>query len=64
MNHAHAKEMLEVKNYLRNHPEEVKIYSDLKNRLYEKYSNDYAKYRKEKDLYMAKLIKRTREDTS
>ena len=48
----HIKEMLALRDYLRNHSEEVSKYSELKKKLYEKYPNDYAGYRKEKDEYM------------
>ena len=57
--HPHNKEMLDLRNYLRVHPEEVKAYSELKNELYSKYANHYASYRKYKDEYMAELKKRS-----
>ncbi len=56
--HPHVKEILMVRDYLRSHKEEVKAYSLLKKKLYKKYPNDYASYRKEKDLYMVDLLKR------
>ncbi len=56
--HVHVKEMLGMRDYLRSHPGEVLAYSNLKKFLYEKYPNDYASYRKEKDIFMAQLIKR------
>jgi GrpB-like predicted nucleotidyltransferase (UPF0157 family) len=56
--HPHNKEMLDVRNYLRSHPEEVKAYSALKQELYTKYHNDYASYRKYKDEYVNKLQER------
>lgn len=59
--HPHNGEMIDLRNYLRAHPEEVKSYSELKNELYVKYSNDYASYRKYKDEYMAELKKRVLE---
>lgn len=56
--HPHAQEMISVRDYLRAHPEEVKKYSDAKKELYKKYPNDYAEYRKQKDIYMEDLTKR------
>jgi len=56
--HPHIKEMLTLRDYLRSHPEEVSEYSNLKKRLHEKYPNDYANYRKEKDEYMEGLKER------
>lgn len=58
--HPHIKEMLTLRDYLRSHPEEVFEYSELKKNLYEKYPNDYAEYRKEKDEYMEKLKERAK----
>lgn len=56
--HAHVKEMLALRDYLRSHSQEVEAYSVAKENLYRKYSNDYASYRKYKDEYMNELIKR------
>ncbi|HBV01572.1 MAG TPA: hypothetical protein DEF00_04290 [Candidatus Taylorbacteria bacterium] len=56
--HPHNNEMISLRNYLRSHPEETKAYSNIKNELYSKYSNDYASYRKFKDEYMNDLMKR------
>ena len=56
--HPHIEEMLGLKNYLRSNPDEVTAYSRLKNELYAKYPNDYASYRRYKDVYMNELIKR------
>lgn len=58
--HPHIAEMLAVRDYLRNNPKEVSAYSELKKKLYEQYPNDYDKYRKAKDEYMAKLIGRAK----
>lgn len=58
--HPHIKEMLNLRDYLRNNPKEVIEYSQLKKDLYEKYSNDYGEYRKEKDEYMEKLNNRAK----
>jgi GrpB-like predicted nucleotidyltransferase (UPF0157 family) len=56
--HPHVLEMLGLRDYLRTHLEEVSAYSNLKIELYEKYRNEYANYRKDKDAYMAELKKR------
>jgi GrpB-like predicted nucleotidyltransferase (UPF0157 family) len=58
--HQQIPEMLAIRDYLRNHPEEVFEYSKLKKNLYEQYPNDYAQYRKAKDEYMEKLIQRVK----
>src|SRR3989344_736093 len=50
--HPHNDEMLNLRDYLRSHPEEVKAYSKHKEELYSKYQDDYASYRKYKDEYM------------
>ena len=60
----HIEEMLSLRDYLRNHPEEVSEYSELKKNIYEKYPNDYAGYRKEKDAYMEKLKDRAKKTLS
>ena len=57
--HAHIAEMVGIREYLRNHPEEVKNYSDLKVDLYKKYKDDYSSYRKHKDEYMKQLLERS-----
>lgn len=57
-NHPHVREMLRLRDYLRDNPGEVKAYSDLKRDLYTKFKSDYAEYRKHKDEYMADLKKR------
>lgn len=53
--HPHAREMLQLRDWLRAHPDDVKEYSDLKFELVKKYPNDYAQYRKYKDEYMENL---------
>jgi len=53
--HPHAQEMLQLRDYLRAHPKDVKEYSDLKFNLAKKYPADYAQYRKYKDEYMKGL---------
>ena len=62
--HAHVKEMLELRDYLRSHPKEAQEYSALKEDLYKKYANDYASYRKYKDEYMNKLKEKVARDAS
>ena len=54
----HAKEMLDLRDYLRKSKIEVENYSKLKKELQKKYPNNYAKYRKFKDEYMEKLKER------
>jgi GrpB-like predicted nucleotidyltransferase (UPF0157 family) len=56
--HPHNKEMLNMRDYLRSHEDEVRAYSELKENLYLKYPNDYASYRKHKDEYMNNLKER------
>lgn len=56
--HPHNKEMLDMRDYLRTHPEEVEGYSNIKKELYAKYPTDYSLYRKEKDEYMNSLKER------
>lgn len=53
-----AIEMLNIRNYLRAHPKDVQEYSVLKKDLFKKYPDDYEMYRKYKDEYMVKLIKK------
>ncbi|MFA5131774.1 MAG: GrpB family protein [Candidatus Paceibacterota bacterium] len=60
--HIHNKEMLDLRDYLRNHPEEVEAYSVLKKNLYIQHANDYALYRKYKDEYMNNLMERVAKD--
>ena len=60
IDHPHNKEMLDIRDYLISHPEEVKIYSNLKNQLFSKYPNDYNAYRKYKDEHMRGLMKKSR----
>lgn len=53
--HPHVKEMLQLRDYFRAHPEVVSEYSKLKVDLATKYPNDYGEYRKYKDEWMNKL---------
>ncbi|MEK7505702.1 MAG: GrpB family protein [Patescibacteria group bacterium] len=59
--HPHNIEMINLRDYLRNHPKEVETYSNIKKDLYSKYSDDYASYRKHKDEYILNLIERATE---
>ncbi|MES2471129.1 MAG: GrpB family protein [Patescibacteria group bacterium] len=56
--HHHAHEMIHIRDYLREHPEEVEAYNLLKSDLYQKYPEDYAAYRRYKNKFMAALVKR------
>jgi len=56
--HPHIKEMLAVRDFLRNNLDEAKAYSRLKNQLYKQYPTDYAGYREAKDEYVEDLISR------
>ena len=53
--HPHVKDMINLRNYFRSHPEVVQEYSDLKFDLVKKYPDDYGLYRKYKDEWMEKL---------
>lgn len=55
--HHHVKEMIDLRNYFRSHPEVVEEYSNLKFDLVEKYPDDYGLYRKYKDEWMENLKK-------
>lgn len=57
-NHPHAKEMIQLRDFLRGNAKEVEDYSNLKKSLFKKYPNKYASYRKEKDAYMEEMKKR------
>lgn len=59
-NHPHIEEMLLVRDYLRNNPQEVQKYGDVKHCLAEKFPDDYDSYRREKDEYMKNLMGRAR----
>jgi len=62
--HPHVKSLINLRNYLRSHPEVVKEYSKLKFNLVEKYPNDYAMYRKFKDEWMENLKKSISSETN
>ena len=53
--HPDVQEMLQLRDYLRVHHQEMEAYSKLKEKLYAKYPTDYASYRKTKDEYMDNL---------
>ncbi len=53
--HSHVKDMINLRDYFRSHPERVEEYSKLKFDLVEKYPDDYGLYRKYKDEWMEKL---------
>ena len=56
--HPHVREMIDLRDYLRTHPDEAKRYSQLKQSLYEKNPEDYGAYRKGKDEYVTELLHR------
>lgn len=60
--HPHNTEMLNLRDYLRDHPEEVLAYSTCKKDLESRYADDYASYRKFKDEYMEKLKERVKNE--
>lgn len=53
--HPHVREMLQLRDYFRTHPEVVSEYSKLKIDLAVKYPDDYGQYRKYKDEWMNTL---------
>ena len=55
--HSHIKEMINLRDYFRSHPEVVEEYSKLKFNLVEKYPNDYGLYRRYKCEWMENLKK-------
>lgn len=54
--HPHVNEMLNLRNYFRSHPETAEEYSQLKFDLVRKYPNDYGLYRRDKDIWLEKLM--------
>ena len=56
--HPHGAEMVAIRDFLRANPDEVCAYADLKRALFEKYPDDYAGYRREKDEYMKGVVAR------
>ena len=57
-NHSHIEEMLMLRDYLRSHPKDIKEYSEFKKLLKQKYPNDYAEYRIQKDQFMDRVLKK------
>lgn len=53
--HPYVKDMINLRNYFRSHPEAVEEYSKLKFDLAKKFPNDYGLYRKYKDDWVEKL---------
>ena len=60
--HPHVKDMINLRNYFRSHPEVIQEYSNLKFDLVKKYPDDYGLYRKYKDEWMEKLKQEIRLD--
>jgi GrpB-like predicted nucleotidyltransferase (UPF0157 family) len=56
--HTHISDMILLRDYLRTHAADVEEYSRLKKDLREKYPNNYAEYRKQKDEYMNGTLKK------
>ena len=56
--HIHIEEMLQLRDYLRIHPEDVQEYSRFKLDLRDKYPKNYAEYRKQKDAYLDGTLKK------
>ncbi|MBU6389834.1 GrpB family protein [Patescibacteria group bacterium] len=53
-----VREHLAVRDYLCSHPDEVAAYARLKLDLFERYPDDYLKYREYKDEFMRRLLQR------
>lgn len=56
--HPEIKQILAIRDYLRNHENEATKYSEIKFSLFQKFPNDYKQYRKLKDEYMESLKER------
>lgn len=54
-NHPEIKQIIALKDYLRNHKDMAREYSEIKLSLFHKFPNDYKQYRKIKDEYMSSL---------
>lgn len=54
-NHPHVQEMLQLRDYLRTHPDVANEYNNLKFDLAKKYPDDYEQYRRFKDRWMNAL---------
>ena len=57
-NHAKARRMLNIKNYLLKNPKAVIAYEKLKKELYKKYWNNYPLYSKGKDKFIDSLAQK------
>ncbi len=49
---------ISFRNYFIEHPEDAKVYGDMKLELYDSYKNDYASYKKEKDTWLNSFYKK------
>ncbi len=49
------RQFITMRNYLRAHPERAKVYSDLKEKNYSLYPNDYVAYREAKSSLLQKI---------
>lgn len=58
--HNEAKKILLLRDFLRRNKDEADNYGSFKLQLFEKYSEDYGMYRKEKDKYMERLMTRAK----
>lgn len=56
--HPEIRQILAIRDYLRNHENEAKNYSEIKLSLFQKFPYDYKQYRKLKDEYMESLKER------
>jgi len=66
--HEKISEFIDTRDYLKTHPDSVRRYEELKERLYKEYPNDYISYRKGKDEFLsielAQEVKRWKEDSA
>lgn len=56
--HPHAQEMIAMRDFFQDNPDEAKEYAKLKIDLFNKYPNDYKSYRAFKDPYLTKIKER------
>jgi GrpB-like predicted nucleotidyltransferase (UPF0157 family) len=59
--HPHVGEMLALRDYFREHPDAVREYSELKEKLHREFPEDYGEYRRQKDIWMEELKERLRD---
>ncbi|MDE2018946.1 MAG: GrpB family protein [Patescibacteria group bacterium] len=59
-NHEHVPRILNIRDYLRAHPETVKAYEALKQKLLNKYPNDYRSYSHGKHEFLDALAERAK----